>query len=241
MKQKTELTALITGAASPIGRAIAHMLAREGINIVAHFNHSKIKTAKFCRELEKCGIKAWPIQADFRKAGEAESLVKRAEKLAGPIGILVNNASLFTRSRIDDVTFRDLSGNMLVNAWAPLVLGRALHKPGRRECVVNILDSRITGGDREYAGYIISKTALESMTRMMALEFAPDMRVNGVAPGLVLTKPSENLKYRALAASLPLERYCSPRDVAEAVLFLIKSDVITGQIVFVDSGRHIRK
>jgi pteridine reductase len=241
MKKTGHSTALITGATSPIGMAIVHAFAGEGLNILVHYNRSEKQALKLCAELEKKKVKAWPVKADFRGEGEAESLVKQAEKLAGTIDILVNNASIYTRSNIDKVTYGDLSGNMLVNAWTPLVLGRALRKTGRGRCMVNILDSRITGGDAEHTGYIISKTVLETMTRMMALEFAPAVRVNGVAPGLVLTKQSAGQKYRALAGSLPLKRYCSPDDVAEAVLFLIRSDLITGQIIYVDGGRHIRK
>ena len=130
---------------------------------------------------------------------------------------------------------------MRINAWAPFVLGRALARERRGGCIVNLLDSRITDYDAEHAAYHLSKRMLATLTRMMALEFAPRVRVNAVAPGLILPPPGEDDGYlERLKRTNPLERHGEPADVAEAVLFLARSLFVTGQTIFVDGGRHMR-
>jgi pteridine reductase len=218
-------TALVTGATGRLGRAIALALADEGAAVVAHY----------CRSGR--GAAAWPLQADFREAGSAALLVGKAIGCAGRLDILVNSASLFTESTAGKLGPDDLSENMRVNAWAPLALGRAFSRVAVKGAVVNLLDSRIVGGDRVHAGYIISKHALAVLTREMAREFAPCITVNAVAPGLIGTGREKS----AAAGKLPLRRSASPADVAGAVVFLLTSRCITGQVIWVDGGRHVRE
>jgi pteridine reductase len=229
--------ALVTGATGRIGREIALSLAAEGAGIVAHYCRSRRDVLALCRGIEKNGVAAWPLRADFREAGSAESLVTRAVRCAGRLDILVNSASLYTGSTARTLAPDDLSANMRVNAWAPFALGRAFSRAAWRGALVNLLDSRIAGGDRSHAGYIISKHALAALTRMMAREFAPAVTVNAVAPGLIMASPDGG----AAARNLPLRRCAAPADVAEAVVFLLKSRCITGQVIWVDGGRHVRE
>jgi pteridine reductase len=230
-------TALVTGATGRIGREIALSLAAEGAAVVVHYCRSRRDALALCREIEKKGVAAWPLQADFRGTGSAGSLVKRAVRCAGRLDILVNSASLFTESTARTLGPDDLSANMRVNAWTPLALGRAFSRTAGRGAMVNLLDSRIAGGDRSHAGYIISKHALAALTRMMAREFAPAFTVNAVAPGLIRSGKNGG----AAARNLPLRRCATPGDVAEAVIFLLKSRCITGQVIWVDGGRHVRE
>ena len=228
-------TALVTGASGLIGREITLSLADEGVTIVAHYNRSREKILTLRREIEKKGAAIWLLQADFGKAGSAESLVARAVRCAGKFDILVNSASLFTRTTARTLAAADLLSNMRVNACAPFALGRAFRRTAERGAIVNLLDSRIAGGDPSHAGYIISKHALAAMTRMMALEFAPRITVNAVAPGLIMAQPDSSR-----AGKLPLRRGGATADVAAAVIFLLKSRSITGQVIWVDGGRHMR-
>ena len=230
-------TALVTGASGRIGREIALSLAAEGVGIIAHFNRSRKEVLLLCRDIEKKGGAAWPMQADFGEAGSVESLMKKAVCSAGRIDMLVNSASLYTESTALRLAEADLTANMRVNAWTPLALGHAFRLAAGKGAVVNLLDSRIAGGDPRHAGYIMSKHALAWLTRSMAREFAPGITVNAVAPGLVVSSPLKNSRAR----SLPLRRGAVPADVAEAVIFLLKSRCITGQIIWVDSGRHLRE
>jgi pteridine reductase len=233
--------ALVTGATSPLGRAIALTLAQEGADIVVHYRHSARNAKILCGEIEKYGCCAYAVRADFNKEIELRRLVQHAKKLLGRLDILVNNASLYTRSTLNDLTYSDFFTTMRVNAWAPLVLCREYKKVAGHGVIVNLLDSRIAGLDRKHAGYIISKHALDMLTSMMAIAFAPDIRVNAVAPGFVLTRAADKAGYTKLSQSLPLKKYGEPEDVAQAVLFLAKSRFITGQTMYVDGGRMVRE
>jgi len=234
-------TALVTGASGRIGGEIALALAAEGVNVIAHYWRSRKKAIGLCGELDKRGTAAWPLQSDFSDAGSGESLVSRAACLAGTIDFLINSASLFTESTVQELTSADLFANLQVNAWTPLILGRAFRRTAGSGAIVNLLDSRIIGGDRSHAGYIVSKHALMALTRMMAIEFAPRIAVNAVAPGLILSASDGRRSIGRLTKNIPLRRCGDPGDVARAVIFLLKSKFITGQVIWVDGGRHVRE
>jgi len=165
----------------------------------------------------------------------------RAVELAGPVDILVNNASIFPADTITQVDPREIHSNMQIHAITPLLLSRALAAQGREGHIVNMLDARIVDYDRRHAAYHLSKRTLFTLTRMLALELAPRVVVNAVAPGLILPPTGEDESYlEKMARTNPMHKHGCPQDVAEAVLFLLKSDFITGQVIFVDGGRHIR-
>ena len=166
----------------------------------------------------------------------------KAISLATTIDILVNSASIFTPSTISTLAYEDAIANFRINAWAPFVLSRSFAAQAKSGAIVNLLDSRISGYDWNHAGYIFSKHVLAEMTRMMALDFAPHITVNAVAPGLVLPPPGETLDYLTrLQGTVPLKRHGDEQDVAEAVAFLVSSTFITGQVVYVDGGRHLKE
>lgn len=242
-------TALVTGAGRRLGRAIAVELAQAGADVVLHCNNSRSEAQALAAQLRACGCSAWVLAADLARPAQAARLLARAVAASGRrVDILVNNASIFPRDRITDCTVEALARNMQVNAFAPLQIARAFAgqfaKPGRagaRPCIVNLLDSRITDYDSEHASYHLSKRALHALTKMMALEFAPRVRVNAVAPGLILPPPGRSEHYlRRLAHTNPLRRFGSSADIAGAVLFLVRSTFITGQVIYVDGGRHLR-
>jgi NAD(P)-dependent dehydrogenase (short-subunit alcohol dehydrogenase family) len=233
--------ALVTGASRRIGRAIAIALAEEGVHIVAHDRRAlEPETIKVCDEVIDCGAKSWRVIADLEKPEEYETLIVRALKTAGALDILINNASLFLPSTLMDVGFGDLTRHMQVNAWAPFVLSREFARLAGRGKIVNLLDTKIIGYDRAHVAYILSKHMLSVLTRMCALEFAPGITVNGVAPGLILPPLGKDENYlEQLARSVPLKRHGGPEDVAKAVVYLLTSDFVTGQVIFVDGGRHL--
>lgn len=236
------MTALITGAAKRIGRAIAIALADEGANIIVHYNTSAEEADKLAGELAERGARAWAIQGNFQKPEEYETLIPRAIEMAGSVNILVNNASIFPADKLDDVQFKSVMDNFEVNAWAPFVLSRSFAKRVEKGCIVNLLDSRISGYDWYHVAYIWSKHALAVMTRMTALEYAPEIRVNAVAPGLILPPPGKDESYvDRLAGTVPLKRHGEPQDIADAVVYLVKSTFVTGQVIYVDGGRHLKE
>lgn len=235
-------TALVTGAGLRLGRAIAEALGREGVRVVVHYNRSQGEAESLAAALRKMGTEAWTLGADLSDAQAVEGVVGRAVAVAGGLDILVNNASIFPEERLLEITAESLRENVQVNAFSALQLSRAFAAQGRSGGghIVNLLDSRIVDYDLRHAGYHLSKQMLYSMTRMLALELAPGIAVNAVAPGLVLPPPGEDDSFLArMAHTNPLHRYGSGAEVAQAVLFLAQSEFITGQVVFVDGGRHL--
>jgi len=234
-------TALITGASKRLGRAIALALARQGAGIVVHYNQSEQAAEALCSELHSMGSSSCKVQADLSDSNQTEALFQRAVAEAGPIDILINNASIFEKETIWETTGPSLWRNLQIHSVAPLTIARALAKQDRPAQVVNLLDTRVTVYDREHASYHLSKRILLTLTRMLALELAPAITVNAVAPGLVLPPAGQDESYlQKLAHCNPLDRYGSPQDITDAVLFLLHARFITGQVIYVDGGYHMK-
>jgi len=233
--------ALVTGASKRIGRALAIALAEEGVNIIAHDRRAQeSETSRVCGEVQDCGAKSWKVLADLDKPEDYETLLALALQTAGSLDILINNASIFSPGRLMDVGYGDVMRHMHVNAWAPFVLSREFARLVRSGKIINLLDTKIAGYDREHVAYILSKQMLSILTRMCALEFAPGVTVNAVAPGLILPPTGKDDAYlEQLAQGVPLKRHGSPADIAEAAIYLLKSDYVTGQIIYVDGGRRL--
>jgi NAD(P)-dependent dehydrogenase (short-subunit alcohol dehydrogenase family) len=233
--------ALVTGAAKRLGRAVSLTLAGEGVDVVAHYNQSGRAASRLCEEIRETGVSAWPVRGDLAAGDKAGDVFKAAQSQAGPLDFLVNSASIFEKETLWETTEVSLERNMAIHVMAPLTLARALAKEGRPGHVINLLDTRVTAYDRQHAAYHVSKRALLTMTRMLAVELAPKIAVNAVAPGLILPPPGEDESYLdKLTHTNPLERHGDPADIADAVLFLLRSRFITGQIIYVDGGYHMK-
>ena len=234
-------TALITGAAHRLGRACARALAEEGMNIVVHYHRSEKTAVELVSELQNGGVEALALGGDLSSETACRSVILRAEQQMGSIFSLINNASIFAPSHIGNFTRDELALNVQVNAYAPLVLSREFARLTAARVIVNFLDSRIGDYDKEHAAYHLSKRMLFSVTRMLALELAPKIRVSAVAPGLILPPPGEDEDYlESKKQTLPLESYGDTGDVAAAVRFLLASTFVTGQVIYVDGGRHMQ-
>lgn len=234
--------ALITGGAKRVGRDTALALADQGINIVVHFNRSDRDAKELTEVLRQKGVQAWTVQADFSRPDEYQSLIERTQQLAGGLDILINNASMFPPDTLSDLTWRQLSANIEVNAWVPFLLSRTFAQKAKQGKIVNMHDSRLKGYDWTHVGYILSKHVLAAMTAMLALELAPNFTVNAVAPGLILPPPGKDEKYlQSLVKTVPLQKHGGAKDIADAVAFLIKSEFITGETIYVDGGRHLHE
>lgn len=237
-------TVLITGAAKRVGRVIASSLADRGANILAHYNTSRSEAESLASELKERGVGAWALQASLEDPDQIESMWRRALDCAPGkrISFLVNNASIFPSDTLGTLSLEALEMNLGVNTLAPLQLIRLFTDQGQPGCVVNLLDSRIGGYMRKHVSYALSKRMLFGLTRMLALELAPRVRVNAVAPGMILPPEGESgAELERLAARAPLSRWGEPEDVASAVIFLLRNDYLTGQVVFVDGGAFIKE
>ncbi len=233
-------TALVSGAARRIGRHIARALADAGVNVLIQYRQSAQEAESLRDELVGRGVDAWPVRADFDRSEGPQDLFENAVKLARSIDFLINSASSFTPSTLQDIDFAQLTRDMQVNAWSPFVLSRQFARRFGRGKIVNLLDTRVVRYDPSHMGYILSKRLLLALTEMMAVEFAPHITVNAVAPGLILPPPGKDQQYlNALAATVPLKRHGELSDVSDAVLFFLKNDFVTGQTLFIDGGSHL--
>ena len=239
-------TYLITGAAHRIGAGLARGLAKEAAAVVIHYCKSRDAAEQLSREIGDLGVKAYTISADLGLAAQCEGLLGRAQDLAGPIDVLINNASIFEQGRLGEVTLDDISRNMMINAYAPLLLSRSFvelnsnRRQARPPVIINMLDTRITDYDDQHAAYAIAKRTLFTLTKMMSLEFAPAVRVNGVAPGLILPPKDKDQSYlERLKSTNPLNAIGTIEQIVETVRFLIDNEFVTGQVIFVDGGRNL--
>lgn len=234
-------TALVTGAARRIGRAVALALADEGVNVLAHYRSSEDDAQSLREEIESRGVRCWLLQADLAQPEQCDALIAQAREVSGGFHILINNASIYPESTLLTATSQEFAENMQVNAIAPLILARRFAQGLEWGRIINFLDSRITRYDRMHVAYHLSKRALFSLTRMMAIEFAPRITVNAVAPGLTLPPCGADDKAyldRFKEANL-LKRLGDLKSITDAVVFLLNSDFITGQILYVDGGANL--
>jgi pteridine reductase len=223
--------ALVTGGAVRIGRAISDALVAEGAEVIVHFQTSEHEAQAF-----------WPnvIQADLNDPAQCETLIARAAEEFGPIDILINNAAVFHQTKLVDASHELTLKELQINLLAPLALTRGFARQGTPGKIINLLDRRITEHDTTCVPYMLSKKGLEELTKLAAIDLAPGITVNAVAPGAVLPPPQEvNNPSWEPAGTIPLETRPTPQDIAEAVLYLLKADAITGQTLFVDGGQGL--
>ena len=243
----TGKTALITGGARRIGRAITLRLAEAGINVVIHYNASAKEAETVAALAIQQGVKAWTIQADLSVTDEVESIFPRLHGDSGSVDFLINNASVFPKSHLTELDTGELFRTLTVNAVAPLILANSFIRQADTGAIVNILDSRILRLDLDHASYQLSKNMLHTLTGMMAIEYAPRFRVNAVAPGMILPPVDQDETF--------LKKQVAPRfnrgvkvmnrdrlaDVTEAVLFLLSHGFIIGEVIFIDGGQNLKR
>lgn len=241
MNDYKEKTALVTGAGRRLGRHIALSLAAGGMNVIVHYSTSEGEAEETAKLARKKGVEAWPIRADFSDGDALASFTDSCKSVAGSVAVLVNSASIYTKGGILSSPESQFIENMSINAVAPLALCRWFKTQCSSGSIINILDARMDDYDSEHVPYTLSKQALRSLTRMLSLELAPGIRVNGVAPGLILPPVGRGNEYlEKRAHTNPLETWGSEKDISEAVLYLIGAKFITGQVIYVDGGRHLR-
>jgi NAD(P)-dependent dehydrogenase (short-subunit alcohol dehydrogenase family) len=236
--------ALVTGGAKRIGRVTAHELASRGANVAIHYHSSKSEADATVASLRALGVQADALHADLADAGQVRRLADEAEARTGGVALLVNNASNYLRSKFDALTDAIWDASLDVNLKAPFLLswtiGRAMRARGEG-CIVNLADWAGERPYRDYLPYCVSKAGIVALTKALARELAPTVRVNAVAPGPVLPPddfgPDELAK---IARATPLGRFGTPEDVARAIRFLAEeASFSTGSILHVDGGRGV--
>ena len=235
---------LVTGAGARVGRAIAEGLGRAGAHIALHFHGSEGGAAGAQQAITGAGSKAEKFKADLTNPAEIDDLVEAVESHLGPLDALVNSAAIFIRAGFQNTPVEVLERQWALNARAPFLLtqrvAKGLFQRRQEGDVVNVLD---IGGAlvpwRNHSAYCMTKAAAAMLTKSLALELAPRVRVNAVAPGTVLPPEGTGAdELEKLRSRIPQGRFGSPQDVVEAILFLLTGPrFMTGQILAVDGGR----
>lgn len=237
--------ALVTGAGQRLGRAVALELSRAGWGVAVHYRRSSKEAEALLAEVQIAGGKAVAVRAELTDPAERHHLIAQSEAAAGePLSALVNCAAMFEHDTIDTLTEETLQKHIALNTFTPALLARefaeALPEEGRGS-VVNFLDFKLANPYPDHFSYTLSKYALAGATELLARALAPRVRVNAVAPGYVLAAPGQGAAdFERLHDDTPLGRGPTPGDVANAVRFLIENEAVTGQTIYVDSGRRFR-
>ena len=234
-------TALVTGGARRLGRAISLRLAQAGYGVGVHYNLSDQQAQALVDELVASGARAWALREDLSLSGAPERLADQAWSRLGSVDLLVNNASVYEPNPAGSLSELQWDRIMTINARAPYMLAENLGlrmKQRGAGVVISLLDAASGVARREYAVYQASKAALAALTRSLARNLAPEVRVNGVAPGVVLLpEGSEPELSELLLRRIPQGRFGRPEEIAEAVLLLAEGPAfITGTILPVDGG-----
>ncbi|HEY2387194.1 MAG TPA: SDR family oxidoreductase [Candidatus Binatia bacterium] len=236
-------SALVTGAAQRVGRRIATRLAERGARVAVHYGRSAGAASALVAELRARGREAEAFAADLGDPAAVVALAERVTATLGAVDVLVNNASVYERSELATLGADAWQRHLAVNLTAPyllaLHLGRAMAARGAGK-IVNIGDA---GADPPYRGYLpyaVSKAGLGALTRGLAMELAPAVQVNCVAPGPILPPAGATAEQEArILARTPLGRFGGPDAVASAVLYLVEADFVTGTTLVVDGGRSL--
>lgn len=233
--------ALVTGSAKRLGRAVAQRLAEEGADVIIHYRASTGEAQSAVAEIEKLGRKSYAIAADLTNVAEIKRLFDEAAKQFGRLDILVNSAANFLPSSVVSTTEEIWDASLATNLKAPFFCAQAAAPLLRRTkgTIINFAD---TGGLLGWPGYIahsVSKAAVVMLTKVLAKALGPEVRVNAIAPGTV-TMPGDPPEWEADFTKLaPLRGTGTPSDIADAVVFLVHSKFMTGQVLVVDGGRTL--
>jgi NAD(P)-dependent dehydrogenase (short-subunit alcohol dehydrogenase family) len=235
---------LVTGGARRLGRAIALALAGQGFAVAIHYGHSEAEAAGTVAEIEALGVRAIALRADLAREEEVARLIPAATAALGPIGVVVNNASVFERDEWDDATRESWDAHLEPNLRAPFHLAQSFAKalPAEAEGVVlNLLDQRVWSLTPHFVSYTLSKAGLWTLTQTLALALAPRIRVNGIGPGPALPSPRQTPEqFARQCAATPLGRGTTPEEVAAAALCLLALPSVTGQMIALDGGQHLQ-
>ena len=232
--------ALVTGAAVRIGRAISRSFAEAGYDLLLHYHSSASAVETLAEELKSHGSHVKTIRADFSRPGQIREMWQRLPEEWTP-QVLVNNASVFYDSGLEDSGMQDLELNMQVNFRSAYLLTKLFAEQAADDSnIINILDTRINRYDAQFIDYALSKKLLTEFTRVSARILGPKIRVNGIAPGLILPPPGHTISYlQQKAQKIPLQRAGDVQNITKTLLFLLENNFITGQIIFVDGGEHL--
>jgi len=249
----------VTGAAKRLGREIALYFARQGWDVAVHYGRSEQEAQETVREIEMMGVKVQAFQADLADEVATKDLFLAVSKTFPNLACLVNSASIFEYDRANSSTplsGKSLQDHMQVNLTAPILLSQLMFEYQKNKAntldatsavipvvipaVIQLLDQKLINLNPDYLSYTLSKAALLSSVELLAMDFAPQLRVVGLAPGISLPSGDQTIDGFTKAHQMtPLGRSSTPSDIAKAAVFLAESSAITGTTLYVDGGQHL--
>ncbi len=235
-------TALITGAPKRIGRAITEHLAAQGWNVIIHYNRSENTALKLVEELRISFPEQYfdLIQADLINLEEVLKLVENVVNKHGIFQLLINNASVFNSGYFKETTPKLFETQINVNLRAPFFLMKDFANYCKKGNIINLADTRISSNKSDFTAYSLSKKGLWELTKMAALEFAPEIRVNAIAPGVTLPPEDKDENYlKKLAENVPMKRPGGTEPIFKSVDFILENEYLTGQLLFADGGENL--
>ena len=233
---------IITGGATRIGAAIAKKLSGKEIEILIHYNKSKSKAENLKKELQKKGSKVFLVRGDLSKEKDVNKIIKFAKSKLKFFDCLINNASLFENDKIENFTTDSWGKHLRTNLRTPALLSKmfARNIKSKNNNIINIIDQRVFKLTPFFFSYTISKTGLYTLTKTSAMSLAPNIRVNGIAPGPTLKNKRQSEKhFKKQYMATPLKRKVDVEQICSAVDFFIKNRSITGQVISIDSGQSL--
>jgi len=234
--------ALVTGGATRIGAAITSHLAQQGWEVIIHYKSSDKKAQALSKSLQaRYKGKSFPVVGfDLSNWKEIEGFWNKIVRLYSAPDLLVNNASLFQPGRLSHTSTALMESMLNINFLAPFYLSQAFVRSTNAGSVINLLDTAIETNSSVHAAYLLAKKNLAEFTRMAALEWAPAIRVNAIAPGPVLPPPDKNEEYLStIVKDTPLQQIVAIESINAGIAYILANKNITGNILFCDSGQHL--
>ncbi len=239
-KKMSKGTALITGGAVRLGKVFCTTLANAGYNLAIHYNSSSEQAEITAEELRTTDVNCETFQFDFSGKNDVSDLIANVRKKFPDLNVLINSASVYDQATMMETPELILERQFKVNFQAPYFLTQAFAQQCKSGNVVNIIDNKIAFNQYQYSAYVLSKKTLAEFTRLAAVELAPDVRVNGIAPGVVLpasVRSQDYIDWRI--EGIPLKQQGQTENIAQALLYLLTNDFVCGQILFVDGGESL--
>ncbi|MBU6140590.1 MAG: SDR family oxidoreductase [Proteobacteria bacterium] len=232
--------ALVTGGPKRIGREISIFLASQGYDLVISYNKSKSEAEKLSKEIvKKFKVKCEIFQADLRDEKQTKKLAEFVRKKFPNWNLLINNASIFQKSKFLTAPESEIFDNFNIHFFSPLILSKEFAKSAPKNGqIINLTDKNITRYETNYFHYLLSKKSLAELTKMLSVELAPKIRVNAVAPGFILN-PIDDSSAENFVKKIPLQTKGEVENIVQTIEFLLKNKFVTGQILFIDGGASL--
>ena len=239
-------TALITGASQRLGKEMAFCLAKKGFDLVIHYNKSQTQATQLLQELKQnYNINGAIIDGDLSDKSSAKKIANFMFENYPNWNLLINNSSIFNKSKFLDDLDEEFENNLAIHLTSPLYLSHffaknVIAKKIKNAQIINMLDKNIARNDTAYFYYLLSKKFLAEFTKMLALEVAPYIRVNGIAPGYILPEKNVSAEYAEKTSKLiPLQKIGNVKNIVQTLEFLLENDFINGQILSIDGGASL--